>query len=196
MKKHHFFATLGMLFIIVGLVVLMSPVDTAQDDVGATVPEPPEVLTGFYDMWVASPHADVTAEAFNHWNEDDPQEVPASCAQCHSTTGYQDYVGQDGSDVGSVESAQPIGQTVTCDACHSPAAIGLESVTFPSGAELANVGDATRCIVCHQGRESGLSVANDIADAGVTDMNEVNEELGFINIHYYAAAASLYGGEV
>lgn len=196
MKKHHLFATLGMMFIIVGLVVLMAPVVTAQDDAGATVPEPPEVLTGFYDEWVASPHADVEAEAFNHWNEDDPQEVPESCATCHSTSGYLDYVGEDGSEAGVVDTPHPIGQVVTCDACHNSSTIELASVTFPSGVELDSVGSATRCMICHQGRASGLTVQNALEEAGVEDMNAVNEELSFINIHYYAAAASLYGGEV
>ncbi len=196
MKKHHLFATLGMMFIIAGIVVLMAPVVTAQDDVGATVPEEPEVLTGFYEMWVASPHADVEAQAFNHWNEDDPQEIPASCAQCHATSGYLDYVGEDGSEFGVVDTAHPIGQTVTCDACHNSATIELTSVTFPSGVELTGLTEASRCMICHQGRASGLSVENALAEAGVTDLNEVNEELSFINIHYYAAAASLYGGEV
>ncbi|MEJ2599001.1 MAG: hypothetical protein P8Z00_11750, partial [Anaerolineales bacterium] len=34
------------------------------------------------DAWANSAHNDVTAEAFNHWNDADPQEIPTSCARC------------------------------------------------------------------------------------------------------------------
>ena len=195
MKKHHLIAILGVMFIMVGFVVLMTPV-IAQDDVGASVPPPPEVLTDFYDLWVASPHADITAEAFNHWNEDDPQEIPDRCATCHSSSGYLDYLGEDGSEQFVVDTAHEIGSTVTCDACHNQTTVSLTSVTFPSGVELTDLGDDSRCMICHQGRSSINSVNNALEEAGVDDMNAVNEELGFINIHYYAAAASLYGSEV
>jgi len=66
-------------------------------------------------------------------------------------------------------------------------------VTFPSGAEIENLDDATRCMVCHQGRESGASVTAAIEGL---EPNTVSEDLRFLNIHYYAAAASLYGSEV
>lgn len=195
MKRHYFIAVLGVMFVVVGLAVLMFPV-AAQDDVSASVPPQPEILVDFYDAWVESPHADVSAEAFNHWNEDDPQEVPASCAQCHSTPGYLDFLGEDGSDSGAVDSAHEIGSTVTCDACHNATTSSLTSVTFPSGVELTDLNDSSRCMICHQGRASSVTVATALEEAGVEDMNVVNEELRFINIHYYAAAASLYGSEV
>ena len=175
MKKHHLIAILGVMFIMVGLVVLMIPV-VAQEDVSASVPPPPEVLTDFYDLWVTSPHADVTAEAFNHWNEDDPQEVPASCAQCHSTAGYIDYVGADGTDAGVVDSAHEIGSTVTCDACHNQSTITLTSVTFPSGIEITNLGDDSRCMVCHQGRASGMSIRTAQEEAGILDFIHMIDE--------------------
>ena len=43
----------------------------------------------FQDLWASSGHADETAEAFRHWDEDDPQEVSTSCAKCHSAPGYK-----------------------------------------------------------------------------------------------------------
>lgn len=195
MKRHHLTALIGVMFIMVGMVVLMTPV-VAQDEGGASVPPQPEVLTDFYDLWVESPHADITAEAFNHWNEDDPQEIPTSCATCHSTPGYMDFVGADGSEAGVVDTAHEIGTTVTCDACHNQSTIALTSVVFPSGVEITDLGDDARCMICHQGRASSVTVKSELEEAGVEDMNVVNEELGFINIHYYAAAASLYGSEV
>lgn len=142
--------------------------------------------------WMNSPHADITAEAFNHWNEEDPAEVEAACATCHSTTGYQDYLGLDGSAAGTVETGHPIGQVIQCEACHNAATAELDTVTFPSGVALT-VEDDAQCLVCHQGRASTDTV-NTAIDG--QDLDTVNAELGFVNIHYYAAAASLYGGEV
>jgi mono/diheme cytochrome c family protein len=45
------------------------------------------------ELWAGSAHADASAEAFRHWDEDDPKEVPTNCARCHTPTGYQDYLG-------------------------------------------------------------------------------------------------------
>ena len=193
MKRYHYVAVLGVLLVLMGLVLWVPAL--AQETEGASVPAQPEVLQGFYDDWVHSGHADITAEAFNHWNEDEEKVVPETCARCHSTPGYRDYLGVDGSAYLSVEEPAPLGTTITCDACHNEVTWTLTEVTFPSGAMVDGLGDASRCMVCHQGRESGVSVSNAIAEAGVTDMNEVSENLRFINIHYYAAAASLYGSE-
>lgn len=149
----------------------------------------------FEAEWVGSPHNDTEAEAFNHWNEDDPQEVPTSCARCHSTPGYQDYLGADGSAVGEVDQAAPIGTTIQCVACHNAATATLSSVTFPSGVEVTGLGREARCMVCHQGRASKVQVDSSLEQAGLLeDLDTVNAELGFINIHYYAAGATLYGG--
>jgi hypothetical protein len=46
---------------------------------------------------------------------------------------------------------------------------------------------------CHQGRASTGSVDGAIAEAGLADDDTASEELGFVNIHYYAAAATQYG---
>ncbi|MBZ0294482.1 MAG: cytochrome c family protein [Anaerolineae bacterium] len=156
--------------------------------------EPP-FLAEFYNAWVNSPHADASAEAFVHWDAEG--EIPESCARCHSTPGYRDYVGADDSEAGVVDAPAPIGTTVTCDACHNSATATLTNVTFPSGVEVTENSSSARCMVCHQGRASGLDVDQSIADAGLAeDLNAPSEDLGFINIHYYAAAASLFGSEV
>jgi hypothetical protein len=47
---------------------------------------------------------------------------------------------------------------------------------------------------CHQGRASGVSVDARIADANVPDDDTPSDALGFINIHYFAAAATRFGG--
>ncbi len=154
----------------------------------------PSVAIPFYDEWAASPHNDTEGEAFNHWNEDDPAEVPTDCAKCHSTPGYMDHLGADGSTAGVVDVPAPIGTTVQCVACHNEVTLTKTSVVFPSGIEITNLGDEARCMECHQGRASTVSVDQRIADAGLTDdLDTVSEDMGFTNIHYYAAAATQYG---
>ncbi len=145
--------------------------------------------------WAASGHADASAEAFNHWNEDDPAEVPDRCAKCHSTPGFQDFLGADGSEFGVVDAAAPIGTTIECQACHNDATLDLASVVFPSGAEVTGLGPEARCMQCHQGRASTVTVNQGIADAGLGEGDEdtVSEDVGFTNIHYFAAAATQYG---
>ena len=154
----------------------------------------PSVAIPFYDEWANSPHNDTEGEAFNHWNEDDPPEVPTDCAKCHSTPGYIDHLGADGSAPGVVDVPAPIGTTVQCTACHNEVTLDKTSVMFPSGIEITNLGDEARCMECHQGRASTVSVDQRIADAGLTEaVDTVSEDLGFTNIHYYAAAATQFG---
>jgi hypothetical protein len=148
----------------------------------------------FEEQWASSPHADASAEAFVHWDEDDPAEVPTSCAKCHSTPGYLDYIGADGTEANVVDNPAPIGTTVTCEACHNDVTVNMTSVLMPSGIELMGLGDESRCMQCHQGRHSTVSVNASIEEAGLADSpDEVSEDLGFSNIHYYAAAATQYG---
>ncbi len=163
-------------------------------------PPPPEVPTPvvseipFADQWVTSPHNDATAEAFNHWNEDG--EVEVACAKCHSTPGYLDFLGVDGSAAGVVDAPAPIGTTVQCVACHNDVTLTKTSVVFPSGIELTDLGDQSRCMECHQGRTSKVQVDEAISAAVGEDLDTVSADLRFLNIHYYAAAATRYGTEV
>jgi hypothetical protein len=196
MRKFHALAIIGTMFLVVGFALLAVPSVAAQD----AAPEPfqpltdPPYLAEYYNAWASSPHADGTAEAFVHWDAEG--EVPADCARCHSEGGYLDYVGADGSEVGSVEAPAALGTVVTCDACHAPAARDLNAVEFPSGVVVAEESSSARCMHCHQGRASTDSVNAKLTELGLTDTPDaVNADLGFINIHYYAAAASLYGSE-
>ena len=154
--------------------------------------EPPPVEIPFWDAWVNSGHADLEAEAFAHWNEEDPAEIPASCAKCHSQYGYHDFLGIDGTEAGVIDNPAEIGSTVSCVTCHNLATVAMDSVIMPSGAELTDLGAEARCMQCHQGRESAVSVNEAILEAGA-DEDAVSEELGFINVHYFAAAATKYG---
>ncbi len=149
----------------------------------------------FQEKWAASPHADATSLAFTYWNTADPAEVPARCAKCHSAAGYLDYLGADGSAAGVVDAAAPLGSVISCEVCHNDVTVDKTSVVFPSGVEIMNLGGEARCMECHQGRSSKLTVDASIENAGLApeDLDTVSPDLGFTNIHYYAAAATQYG---
>ncbi|MCO6449485.1 MAG: hypothetical protein J5I90_01740 [Caldilineales bacterium] len=149
----------------------------------------------FLDRWANSPHNDHDAEAFRHW--DDAGVVQTSCAKCHSTPGYLDFLGADGSAAGSVEVAPPVGSTVECVACHNDVTLHKTSVKFPSGVTIENLGDESRCMECHQGRSSGPQVDTYLEGKGMTaDVDAVEPTASFQNIHYFAAAATQYGALV
>jgi hypothetical protein len=174
-------------------------VDISALQIVATVnpnaPTPQSASLPFFAVWSNSPHANAKAEAFNHWNQESPAVVPAACARCHSTSGYEDYLGADGSPALKVDQDVAKGEVVACQACHNPATLTLTSVTFPSGKTVNGLGSEARCISCHQGRESQQSVDAAIEKAGASAVDTSSDKLSFINIHYAAAAASLYGTE-
>lgn len=176
-------------FLIAGFVLITTNCDF---DVGALM-EKIEADS----LWEESGHADRTAEAFTHWNEDIPPEIPNYCAKCHSTTGFMDFLGVDGTAAGTVDNNHAIGTTVHCDVCHSDPDSGTlrvnASVTFPSGAVIDNLGPEGLCMECHQGRESTPDVDQAITDSGVPDDDTIDSDIEFANIHYYAAGATLYG---
>lgn len=177
-------------------VTIEVPVEVTRE-VEVPVTVEPLAEAPFLEKWMGSAHADSSAEAFVHWNEEDPAEVPADCARCHSATGFRDFTGADGSAVGSVEAAAPIEDVITCEACHNDATQALTTVSFPSGAEITGLGPSARCMTCHQGRASMVQVDASIEAAGLTGQDDtVSEDLGFTNIHYFAAAVSRYGTQV
>ena len=166
----------------------------------------PETEVPFMAAWEGSGHNMSDAEAFRHWDEDDPAEVPTSCAKCHTTQGYQDFMGANGSPAGVVDAAVPAKENygIQCVACHNAATMNLKTVVFPSGVEVTGTDDSVRCMACHQGRESKVSVDAFLAQFGenldpdVTpapiNIDGRDVALGFRNVHYFPAAATLYGG--
>jgi predicted CXXCH cytochrome family protein len=188
-----------------GVVTGVAPGETAVTvtgtDTGATASHPVVVLARaggsgteipFYEAWLGSAHADTTAVAFNEWNDDGA--VPTTCARCHSSEGFVDYLGGDGSVPGVVDRPAPTQSVVRCATCHTAAASELTSVTFPSGAEVDGLGSEAICMTCHQGRASGADVDKAIAASGAADADQVASGLRFTNIHYYPAAATLFAG--
>ena len=172
-------------------VMLLGSAPHAQDTAS-----PPAMRAGilptfevpFYAEWASSPHANRAAEAFKHWNKEGT--IPTQCARCHSTPGFLDYLGADGTAPGVVDHPAPVGTVITCVACHNSKTLALTSVTFPSGLKVENQGADARCIACHQGVESTSSVMKSIA--GMDD-DKVESKLQFINVHYAAAGAMLFG---
>ena len=142
--------------------------------------------------WWGSAHADIEAEAFIHWNEDEPAEVPVYCAKCHSGRGFLDYLGQDGSASFSVDNPAPIEDVISCEVCHNEQADMLHTAAFPSGAEIdMQAGDAV-CASCHSGMSSGSSVVEVSADFGE---DEIIPDASFVTPHYAFAAATWLGTE-
>lgn len=162
--------------------------------------DPAEAIKPIFE---ASGHADAAAEAFVHWDAADPAEIPVTCAKCHSEAGFVDFIAD-----GTVDAAVPApGQAFTCTLCHNDKAEALTSVTFPSGAVIENLGPEAICMTCHQGRESKVSVDAKLAKFGealdpdavpapIKDDKGNDVALSFSNVHYFAAAGTLYGSQV
>jgi hypothetical protein len=93
--------------------------------------------------------------------------------------------------------SEPLSSGLLCTTCHSDLATfarhEVAAVPFPSGASLDTGNpDSNLCLNCHQGRESTVSVDRAIGD--LAD-DTATEDLGFRNVHYFAAGATLFGTE-
>jgi predicted CXXCH cytochrome family protein len=142
--------------------------------------------------WWDSAHADASAEAFVHWNEDEPAEIPVYCAKCHSGKAFLDYLGIDGSTAMVVDKPGQINSVINCEACHNEQADLLTNAIFPSGIELDLGSGNALCGSCHSGTTAGGSVneaAVDFAD------DEIIPEASFITPHYAFAASTNFGME-
>lgn len=193
MRHHRRLLTLGAValpvcLMFVGLPPLTEGAARAQTIVPATADTIPTNEVPFYSEWAGSPHALRSAEEFNHWNS--AGQIPVECARCHSTPGFRAYVGADGSAGGVVAHPVPIGTVITCIACHNSKTLTLTSVTFPSGLTIDHQDANAICMTCHQGAESTNSVNKAIA--GIGD-DVVEPKLEFVNVHYTAAGAMLFG---
>lgn len=150
----------------------------------------PDIEIPALKAWMASPHAKKDAEAFVHWDHTDDKMIPEACAKCHSTPGFLDFVGADGSTEWKVDKKAPVGSTVECVACHNPVTRFTTQVTFPSGVTVDDLGDEARCMNCHQGRASTVSIHK--STEGIAD-DAISDKIKFINVHYRAAAATRFG---
>ena len=82
----------------------------AQEGNGEDAADRPEIP--FLTDWASSGHANLEAEPFARWLEEDPPVVPTNCAKCHSTPGHLDFLGLDGTEAGVVDNDAPAGTTV------------------------------------------------------------------------------------
>lgn len=127
-----------------------------------------------------------SSEAWRHWDGD--EDVQTSCAKCHSATGLQAFI--ENNQEGVLE-AQPLANGMLCTTCHwggPPSMTRLGDVKFPSGA-MESMGDNSNyCMHCHQGRASMYTIQNKIAGS--------DPPYSFSNIHYFPAAAILFGTRV
>jgi predicted CXXCH cytochrome family protein len=192
-------ATVNSAGVVTGIAAGETAVTVTGDDTMAATSYPVVVVgpdnasqIPYYEGWMMSAHADGTAPAFNNWN--DTGQVPTTCARCHSSEGFIDYIGGDGSTPGVVDKVAPTRSVIRCVTCHNPAADALSSVTFPSGVTVDGLGGEARCMTCHQGRSSGPTVDAAIAAAAPPDDDTVSAALTFQNIHFFPAAATLDAG--
>jgi hypothetical protein len=93
-----------------------------------------------------------------------------------------------------------------CSTCHNeenfPERYAIASVVFPSGKTVSFGGkddkgafvadESNLCLLCHQGRESTLSVNNALAGK---EEDTADPAISFKNIHYLGAGATLFGAE-
>lgn len=146
-------------------------------------------------LWKMSGHADKDSEVFKHWDAEGS--IPTSCAKCHSSLGFRDFLGADGTAGGVVDKAAALGTTVDCLVCHTDNDRGIlrqnPSVQFPSGVVIDNLGPEGLCMECHQGRASKTTIDTKIASSGVANDDTSSTKLSFSNIHYFAAAAVQMG---
>jgi hypothetical protein len=153
--------------------------------------------------WQGSGHAAADSEAFRHWDGSDPAVVPTGCAKCHAGAGLVDFL-TTGKNEAVIDATTVKG--IDCVSCHNAASSAYTSVTFPSGVVISGLGREALCMTCHQGRESKVSVDAQIERFKVEDLDAVvapikddagkDVNFGFRNVHYFAAAATLFGSEV
>ncbi len=152
----------------------------------------PDSVEAVSERWTRSGHANAESVAFTNWADREPPEIPGVCARCHSMDGYIDFLGADDSTPGVVD--QPVlgVSVVSCRTCHSPPAHTMTEVTFPSDIVVEEHTRSVNCMHCHQGRRATPGVDETLAGL---EPDVVDEELGFINVHYAIAAATLLGGD-
>jgi hypothetical protein len=158
-------------------------------------------------QWQLSAHAAADTEPFRHWDsEEDIEEggVPGSCSKCHTTPGFVEFA------MGDPTTAHLPTTTVDCWSCHNNFNLyanadtrhddlgtnpAVEPVEFPSGLTATFDNSSNICMSCHQGRASTDTV--DAATPNTVEQSPTDyDSYDFINIHYYAAGATLFGTQV
>jgi hypothetical protein len=134
-------------------------------------------------------HFNGASQAFRYWDAN--SSVPGNCTKCHTADGLPFYLGE------SVTVSGAPSNGLQCNTCHSDLATyevyEIANVEFPSGVVLTSDEPSDNlCMQCHQGRASGIQIE---ARINGLELDEISDRLSFVNPHYFAAAATLYGAE-
>ena len=149
--------------------------------------------------WATSGHADNSSLAFRDWdNATNPYAtVSKSCASCHSTVGFYEFLYTDNRTIQYPPLALN-NHGLTCDTCHSNRAADKTSVRFEaSGQSVDYPGVASViCGQCHQGRTWGGTVDTNIKKAypagdNSSTVDKISSKISSTNPHYRAAFAAL-----
>ena len=124
--------------------------------------------------------------------------VPTTCARCHSSEGFVDYLGGDNTVPGVVDNPAPTESVVRCATCHTPAAETLTDGHLPLGRQGHGSGPRGHL---HDlppgprlGRRRRQGDRHGVPDAHPATDDTASPMISFTNIHYYPAAATLFAG--
>lgn len=151
------FIPIALLAVVGIAVMILSGQPTGSISVSAQNQAPlmsyDHVQVPFFQDWMGSPHADIASRSFTNWNSADPPVVPVTCAKCHASAGFHDFIGLDGSAAGVVDNPAAPG-VIQCSTCHNDVTVAQTKVKMPSGVILGNLGREAVCMECHQGRQN------------------------------------------
>jgi hypothetical protein len=193
MNRRRYASLLSLAFFALFIVIGTSPRLVAAQDQPPAQPEPDDLP--FFDRWLSSAHADLASPAFSYWNNLQPPLIPKGCAKCHSRTGFEDFLGLDGSAPGQVDRPHETGTVVDCAACHNEGFADKTTVLMPSGIEMSTAADEKRCMECHQGRQSGAGIDAMIVQSAVS-LDVVSDALDFARTHNDPGISLKYGTTV
>jgi hypothetical protein len=186
-----------MLSVLKGLRTVASVLVLCGFSVGVAATQSEPLQIPYLDLWKESVHAEAWEESFlDRYTGPKLSKqgaIPAECARCHSTAGFHDYLGLDGSEEGVVDAEAMPRNGIACVACHNEATMELEEVTFPSGETVEMYTRDARCMMCHQGRNSTISL-NKVLEAAGGSADTVSNKLTYMDSHYLPAATR-FGSE-
>jgi hypothetical protein len=149
--------------------------------------------TGFANLWtnyttIAAGIRGLTADPTIPVNY---QGQLRTCNTCHKGTQFATSSNKQLRKTGTIDLVAEGGAFVAFDAASKP------TYTVKAVATTPDMGDSATCLTCHQGREAGDSVrANiDALASATTTTQSTNAKLKFINDHYLAAGATLFGSD-
>jgi len=149
--------------------------------------------TGFANLWtnyttIADGIRGLTADRTIPVNY---QGQMRTCNTCHKGILFATSANKQLRKTGTIDLVAEGGTFIAFDVSSKP------TYTVKAVAMTPDMGNSATCLTCHQGREAGDSVrANiDALASATTSTESTNAKLKFINEHYLAAGATLFGGD-